>query len=299
MLPAVVRVSAYRIHKRGEDDDHVRQEQRNGKSTLLEAVAGALGDYAASSPPALLSESNKRDSHGPSDDIARLHGVRLCAISEAPQSMVFDAALLKTLTGGDVISCRFLREGSFEYKPQYKIVLNTNYLPRISDMTVFRSGRIHVIPFERRFSETEQDHSLKDKLSTPEARRAILRWMVDGYADYTLQGLDPSTKMHEALKEYEQNSDKVTRFITDCMESQPERRTRTAAIYEEYRTWCRENGQYAESASKFNEALRDRGITVKRGHPSGGGDRTTIVDGWCISPHRLIGFHSEDDKESA
>ena len=40
--------------------------------------------------------------------------------------MVLDAAKLKTMTGGDTITARFLHENDFEFRPEFKLTINTN-----------------------------------------------------------------------------------------------------------------------------------------------------------------------------
>ena len=61
------------------------------------------------------------------------------------------AAKVKAMTGNDTLNARFLHENSFDFIPQFKLYINTNYLPVINDMTLFSSGRVVTNPFERHF----------------------------------------------------------------------------------------------------------------------------------------------------
>lgn len=92
----------------------------------------------------------------PSEDVARLVGARFVNISEPDKKLVLSAALLKSLTGNDTINARFLHENSFDFRPQFKIFINTNHLPMVTDLTLITSGRVKIIPFERHFEEWEQ-----------------------------------------------------------------------------------------------------------------------------------------------
>ena len=131
------------------------------------------------------------NSSGPSEDIARLAGARVVNISEPDKKMVLSAALVKTLTGNDKITARFLNENSFEFYPQFKFFINTNHLPKVTDVTVFSSGRVKVIPFERHFSEAEQDKGLKKKLAQVGNLSGILNWCLDGLRLAQETGFDP------------------------------------------------------------------------------------------------------------
>lgn len=66
-------------------------------------------------------------------------------------------ALLKSLLGRDSITARFLHQREFEFIPKFKLVINTNYLPVITDDTIFSSGRLNVVSFDRHFEPHEQD----------------------------------------------------------------------------------------------------------------------------------------------
>lgn len=265
------------------------RSSRNGKSSLCETIAAMLGSYAANANPSTLAEGRTGNGSGPSADVARLRGIRWVQVPEPPQQMVLDAAKLKTMTGGDKITARFLHENDFEFKPEFKLTINTNYLPRIDDLTLFKSDRIHVIPFERHFSKEERDPKLKAALSTPEALSGILNWALEGLRDFKENGLQESAKMDKALQEYKRTSDKLGRFIEECLpeHADPGHKIRAASVYTDYTSWCRSNGVCAESQSRWREGLKDRGIEVKRGRPSDGGNPTDVIVG---RDHWLSGF---------
>ncbi len=56
----------------------------------------------------------------------------------------------------------------------FKLYVNTNYLPVITDTTLFTSGRVLIIPFDKHFEEWEQDKGLKAEFGKPEVQSAIL-----------------------------------------------------------------------------------------------------------------------------
>ena len=135
---------------------------RNGKGTTMETIPADLGDYGRTAKPDMLTNKGLRTpTSGPSEDVARLNGARMVNVSEPEKSMQIDASLTKQMTGNNILTARFLRENSFEFKPQFKLFIDTNHLPQISDMTLFESDRIKIIPFNRHFTAEERDIDLK------------------------------------------------------------------------------------------------------------------------------------------
>ena len=79
-----------------------------------------LGGYGKAARPETIALRQNYNASGPSEDIAKLAGARAVNISEPDKQMVLSTALVKTLTGNDTMSARFLNENSFEFKPQHK-----------------------------------------------------------------------------------------------------------------------------------------------------------------------------------
>jgi len=255
---------------------------RNGKGTLCESVLNVLGSYGCTARPETISVKQSINSQTPSEDIARLAGVRFTNISEPGRGLVLNAAQVKSMTGNDTLNARFLHENSFDFKPQFKLYINTNYLPVINDMTLFSSGRVVIIPFDRHFDESQQDKTLKAEFAKPENQSAILNWLVEGYRLAMKEGLQQPASVKAATAEYQRDSDKIAQFIDEKLEVAPMAETRTSTVYELYRGWCAENGCYPENMRNFNQALRSI-ATITRKRPTTGGGATTLLCGYKIS----------------
>lgn len=242
---------------------------RNGKGTLCETLMRMNGEYGASIRPETLATQHGRTGASPSDDIARLAGIRFVNCSEPSKGMKFDEAFVKTLTGGDKITARHLYERSFEFYPQFSIVINTNYLPQITDTTLFSSGRIAVVPFDRHFEPSEQDRGLKARLREPENLSAVLNWAYEGYQAYKAEGLELPESVIKATNAYEEDSDKIRRFLTEVCEEEPGIHTSASNMYSQYATWCKDSGIYAEGKQTFFQMLRGRGLLLSSGTVDG------------------------------
>lgn len=121
-------------------------------------------------------------------------------ISEPGKGLVLNAAQVKSMTGNDTINARFLHENSFDFRPLFKLYTNTNYLPAVNDMTIFTSGRVIIIPFERHFDESEQDKTPKKEFAKPEVQSAILNWLLEGYSLLQKEGLSLPKSVKEATE---------------------------------------------------------------------------------------------------
>lgn len=254
---------------------------RNGKGTAMETFMKLTGDYGRTANPETIAQKQKADSRGPSEDIASLAGARFVNISEPDKKLILSAALVKTLTGRDKVRCRFLHENGFEFYPQFKLFINTNHLPAVTDDTVFKSNRVKIIPFERHFNENEQDKGLKNELASPENLSGILNWCIEGLRLIKETGFDMPDSVTAATDEYRRHSDKIGRFLDDEMEPNPLAETRTNDAYARYKQWCAANGFYPENAANFKSMLSNVAtIALKR--PRWGGGATNLILGYRL-----------------
>ena len=254
---------------------------RNGKGTSMETFLKICGDYGKTSRPETIGMKINSSSSAPSEDVARLAGSRFVNISEPDKKLTLSAALLKTLTGNDTINARFLHENSFEFKPQFKLFINTNHLPHVTDLTLLTSGRVKIIPFERHFEAWEQDKHLKSTFSKAENLSGILNWAIEGYQKLQETGFDVPTSVQDATLAYHRENDKIGLFIEEQLTEDINGEERTAALYEAYRTWCYANGYYVENARNFNSALSNAGQVIRK-RPRAGGEKTTLFLGYTL-----------------
>ena len=248
---------------------------RNGKGTTMETVLRILGEYGRTAKPDMLSKKGFADSSGPSEDVARLNGARMVNVSEPEKSMQIDASLTKQMTGNNILTARFLRENSFEFKPQFKLFIDTNHLPQISDMTLFESDRIKIIPFNRHFTAEERDIDLKSFFARSENLSGILNWCLEGFRLYMTEGLDMPDSVEAATTEYRQQSDRIMMFTSQCVRKEIGQELRAQAVYNRYKDWCAENGFKYENASNFRKKMEQAGYIYQRrrcGHRGGSSD---------------------------
>lgn len=252
---------------------------RNGKTTLLGTVQYLLGDYACSIRPESLAQTKETNGRTASGDIARLDGIRFLHCTEPPKRMKLNVELLKGLTGGDVQTARHLYERDFDFIPVFHLFMNTNYLPVVLDNSLFTSGRVKIVTFDRHFEPHEQDTRLKLKLRSAENLSGIANWLLEGLRMYHEQKdryIVPKSVL-QATADYMEKSDKLKTFLSDCMTEDPKGIVTAKAVYDEYAQWCRENGYGIENKRNFLDDLRSKNLLSEYGTVGGKTFRNVIT----------------------
>jgi len=271
--------------------------KRNGKSTLMSTIMYALGDYGLDMKPETLAVKKNQDSRQASGDLARLDGCRFLNVSEPPKRMLLDITLLKQMTGRDPITARNLYEREFTFYPKFKLFMNTNHLPLITDDDLFASDRINIITFDRHFKAIEQDKTLKNRLITPENISGIFNWCLQGLHKFINDGLEPPKVIVAATEDYRNDSDKVGKFIADCLEKTPGQNCKAGDVYFLYQVWCAESGYGCENKTNFFAELKYKKIFAESGYIDGSGYKN-VVRGYRINRAKTNTTPPPSDKDA-
>jgi len=230
----------------------------NGKSVFLDVILYMMGEYGTTTQ----SKSFTTDRGEISNDIAALAGMRLVCASENSSDSKLDESLIKQLTGGELISARFLHKEFFTYKPRFKLWWAFNHPPMISDMTTSIWRRIKIIPFTEVLPESEWDKNLATKLKEKEIP-GIFNWAVEGLKEYNLHGLQQPDVITRATKSYKNDQDILLDFFTSTYEMTEEQKDEIKAsdLYSAYKTWWLNiESSKPMSSTRFGRLCRDRGL---------------------------------------
>jgi putative DNA primase/helicase len=206
---------------------------RNGKSTFLETLRYVFGDYALNVGAETLAKS-KRSAGGPSEDMARMAGVRFVTAAETEEGVHLAESLVKRLTGGDRVTARLpYARSSFEFDPYGKIFLSTNHKPVIRGTDEGIWARVRLIPFTVRIPESEKDTKLQEKLRCEAS--GILNWGLEGLALYLKEGhLNAPRAVANATAAYRSEMDTLRRFVAaQCVEGR-EQEVKSSQLYAAY-----------------------------------------------------------------
>lgn len=235
-----------------------------GKSTLIQAIIGALGDYARTAD--FETFLVQKHAGGPKNDVARLAGSRFVASIEVEQGKRLAQGLVKQLTGGDVVTARFLYSEAFEFKPQMKLWLVVNDLPHVSadDSGMWR--RIERIPFEHVVPKEKRNPAVKKELCDVRiSGPAVLAWLVQGALAWQMVGLRTPSRIVDATREYRATEDHFAQFVAECCTHPSTSSCTRRDLRSAYDGWYGARGPLSQKA--FNEKVRElAGITEKTIH---------------------------------
>lgn len=241
----------------------------NGKSTFLTTLLELISDYGQQTPTEALMQ--KKASAIP-NDIARLRGSRFVSAVETEEGRRLSEVLVKQLTGGDIITARFLNQEFFEFKPEFKIFMATNHKPvvRGTDDGIWR--RLPLIPFQVKFwnpdrGETGPDELQADKSLTGKLREelpGILAWAVRGCQLWQEEGLNIPAEVRAATDEYRAEMDTLADFLSDRCVVKPEAFCKNAEMYAAFTKWAEESGEPKMSQKALTQRLKERNFEQKR-----------------------------------
>jgi putative DNA primase/helicase len=172
-------------------------------------------------------------------------------------------ALLKEITGQDPITARLLYAEFFTFTPTFKIFLAANHKPLVrgTDLAIWR--RIHLVPFTETITLDRVDPRLKQRLAAEGP--GILNWAIAGYRAYREQGLKPPQAVLNATKEYQDEMDPLSDFLTETCIVEPGASCTAAGLYESYARWAQTNHvRFPLGQRRLGLQLQDRGFVQHR-----------------------------------
>jgi putative DNA primase/helicase len=226
---------------------------KNGKSTFRDAIKTILGDYSRIASFSSFQEvSFSSGGRSASPDIARLAGARFVSASESNAGVRLDVALIKTITGRDPLTARFLRQENFEFCPEFKLWLLANDPPIIDDDDDAAWRRVIRIPFNH--TVEVPDTTLKDRLASPLiAGPGILAWAVRGCLEWQRGGLRIPAAIQNAIAAYRTDMDPLDDFYESRCVFGEKVWVKSAHLYAAYTEWAHSRG------------MRDKDIATQKG----------------------------------
>lgn len=231
---------------------------RNGKSTLVDIICRILGDYTTTVPFETLAGDDRRKGSEATPDLVRVPGARIVRASEPESGMKFRESMVKSLTSGEPILIRRMREEFIEIYPTFKLIVSGNHRPDIrgGDDGIWR--RVLLVPFEVQIPKDQVDRQLPEKLWAE--RAGILNWMIQGALSYLEDGLKVPDAVRAATDDYREQSDPYGAFVKGaCKVTGDDSDVETPGeLYAAFKRFCDRQGFYCPTVSTFNKVLPEK-----------------------------------------
>ena len=234
-------------------------EGRNGKSTFWNTIARVLGTYSGNMSADTLTVGCKRNVK---PELAEAKGKRMIIAAELEEGMRLNTSNVKQLCSTDEIYAEKKYKAPFSYVPTHTLVLYTNHLPRVGAIDQGTWRRIIVIPFNAKIEGKADIKNYADFLFKM-AGGAVLQWIIEGAkrviaSDYKIA--QPRV-VQDAIQKYKENNDWLSHFLEDCCEIDPSYEAKSGEVYNTYRSYCNQMGEYARSTTDFYTAIEAADFT--------------------------------------
>lgn len=234
---------------------------KNGKSTFFNAVGAVLGDYAGYIDIDVITTRGTNDKAA----LATLRGKRLVIAGELEEGRRLSASTVKKLASTDP----FIVEEKYKQpeivKPSHTLCLFTNHLPRVNSTDTGTWRRIIVIPFNAVIEKESAIQNYADYL-VEKAGGAILAWAIEGARNFARNGfhLDIPASVAEATEAYRERENWLEGFVEDRCVREPNALAAARALYNAYKDWTSELGEYTHNDKEFSAEMEKQGYRKKR-----------------------------------
>jgi P4 family phage/plasmid primase-like protien len=222
----------------------------NGKSKLVELMSKCLGDYKATVPITLITQS-RNGIGSTSPEIAQLVGVRYAVMQEPSKGEKINEGIMKEITGGDPIQGRALFKDTITYIPQFKLVVCTNVLFDIKTNDDGTWRRIRVADFMSKFLDSPYENESKFPKSNFPYQYLIDRKIDEKFSywapvfismlcekAFATNGIVKDVNVVLAKSDkYREGQDYLTEFAREKIIRRTDSKIKKTEILEEFKNW--------------------------------------------------------------
>ena len=234
--------------------------KRSGKGTIARVLRRLIGERNVAGPTLL--------SLGGPFGLQPLLSKSVAIISDARLGGRTDGSIvterLLSISGEDSLSIDRKNTTAVESKLDTRLMLLSNELPRLSDVSGALAGRMIIL----RLSESwygREDHGLFMRLEAE--LPSILLWAVEGWRRLRASGhfVVPESS-REIQQELNDLTSPVGAFVRQCCDVGPELNVVKDALYQRYKTWCMEENTFRPlDKAHFGRDLRAAVASIRSG----------------------------------
>lgn len=248
-------------------------EGDNAKSVNMDLLKLTLGRYMKILPTSLISGKRTQSSQA-TPEYAGLPGVKFAVLQEPNSKDVINIGILKELSGNDIIYYRGLYKESQELRPQFKLSLVCNKLPKLPCDDPATWNRIRVLPHESCFPKTNVPETIEEQIrlkrfprdpyfseKLPNMKQPFMWMMFETWKNILKNGrMKEPEKVTNATAVYRKQNDVFLQFITEKIVCEPENEKALMSVVETYnsfKTWFNDSYPNLHSQIPSKEDMRE------------------------------------------
>jgi P4 family phage/plasmid primase-like protien len=275
-LPADV-VRWYQVHMgqaitgyQPSDDTALIQQGggSNGKTTIVNAIAAALGDYYLIVPDKAIIGASA-NSH--TTEMTDFLGMRVAVLEETPEDGHLNMNRIKKLLGTKKIRARKMRQDDMEFDNISTLIINTNFEPHVTEGDDGTWRRLLLVRFPYHYVQTEDeileendrlaDHRLRDRLQNDYDGQgeAVLAWLVAGAIQWFAANRsypDKPKRVQDDTAAWRASSDLLYNYITSELTPDEGSFIPIDALYRDFCRWLTENGHHEWTKDTMSKRLK-------------------------------------------
>lgn len=212
----------------------------NGKSTLLSALYGALGQHMVQVPEKLLRGS-------PNDhptELMTLYGARLAVIDETPEVAQLNVQRLKATVGQETMTARLIRRDNVTWRATHSLFVMSNYVPSVRETDHGTWRRLALVRFTKTFPRDDRFRARMMR-GAGGRREAALAWAIAGarwwYANGRVVPPAPA-QVEEDTRRWRQSCDLLLAYLADRIVFDAEACVLAAELLEDLNGWLVQHG---------------------------------------------------------
>jgi putative DNA primase/helicase len=198
-------------------NSNLRQRGRNGKGSLISVFSSIIGEFAEplNFDQIMLSKNTNSDLKR---TYGQIEGKTFVSVGEASEDegRQINTSMIKTLTGGDMVSGAVIYKVQKKKKPTWHIWSDMNFTPTLEKTGAMKS-RVIFIEFRERYTEENGrvNPILREQLTAESP--GILARLIKAAADWYQNGLQVPHSVKAATDRLFQETDYAQRFVNECL----------------------------------------------------------------------------------
>ena len=248
----------------------------NGKSKFVDLIMATFGSYGKVMNISYL--TTKRGGAGQaSPELEFIRKARFVSMTEPEAEDTIYVGKLKELTGGDTLTSRGLFKDIRDFKPQFKMILQCNDLPKLggNDGGVWR--RVEVVKYISKFMENPKpckadphqyqiDESISQKIE--DWKMIFMIMLLEKYPVYNVEGTNPPPEVKDATSAYKTKNDLIANWIDDRIVKTDDL-VQFSDLWDDWESWCEDEGIVKSKTTPKRPDIKAALIKLQEKHENG------------------------------